>query len=195
MTCPICYDDMDMKEFRDDLPGTDTCFKLECGHAFHTKCIVQFLTRTEHKCPACNVHRTPEQSLEIEGVLRNLLRDIKKDCRIRIAINEHREATSEYKNVMKQLQTEAEDWIANRATELKFNEHKIYYKKSITAVMNTAQEVAKERGPKFLAAVNSQRTATQQRYGLNIVNRVLFGKNCPGNRDWKLRYPRVWIRL
>ena len=196
MTCPICFDEMDMKEFRDDLPGTDTCFKLECGHAFHTKCIVQFLTRTEHKCPSCNKHKTPEEKLEIEGILRNLLIEVRKDPRVRHVKKEYEIAKHDYSAALKKLRQESRVWIKNRASELKISEHKSYYQSSISAVVKTAEEVAKEKGPKFVAAVKSEKTVDRnRRYGLNIVKTVLFGKVCPGYGDWSLRYPRVWIRL
>jgi hypothetical protein len=196
MTCPICFDDMDMIEYRDDAPGTDTCFKLECGHAFHTKCIVQFLTRTDHKCPSCNKHKTPEQKLEMEGILRKLLLEVRKDDRVRIARNEHEEAKREYKTVMKQLDAESKEWIHKRAAELKIAEHKLYYHRSITSVIHAAEEAAKEKGPKFMAAIKSEKTTdNNRRYGVNIAKTILFGKNYPGFRDWRLRYPRVWVRL
>jgi hypothetical protein len=185
-----------MIEFRDQAPGTDTCFKLECGHAFHTKCIVQFLTRTDHKCPSCNQHKTPEQKLEMEGVLRKILLEVRKDDRVKIAKNEHEEAKREYKAVMKQLDTESKEWIHKRAAELKIPEHKLYYQRSITSVLHSAEEVANEKGPKFIAAVKSdKRYENNRRYGASIAKTILFGKNYPGYRDWKLRHPRVWVTL
>ena len=196
MTCPICYDDMDMIEFRDEAPGTETCFKLECGHAFHTKCIVQFLTRTEHKCPSCNQHKTPEEKLELEGVLRKLLIEVKKDDRVRMAKQEYEQSTHEYKMVLKQWKKESEEWIRNRAAELKITEHKNYHNRSVNAVLQAAEEVAKEKGPKFIAAIKSEkRTDHYRRYGINIVKSILFGKYYPGYRDWKLRFPRVSVFL
>lgn len=196
MTCPVCFDDMDMVQFRDESEGTETCFKLECGHAFHTRCIVQFLTRTEHKCPSCNQHKTPEEKLEIEGVLKKLLLEIKKDGRVQIARHEFEEAKLEYKRVLKQIDTEAKEWIRNRAIELKVAEHKSYYHRSVTAVMSAATEVANEKDPKFLAALKLQRrTDEYRRYGNDMVKQILFGMKYPGYRDWKLRYPRVWVRL
>jgi len=38
MTCNICYENMDMLEYNDPNESTLTCFKLECGHSYHTKC-------------------------------------------------------------------------------------------------------------------------------------------------------------
>jgi hypothetical protein len=187
---------MDMIEFRDEAEGTETCFKLECGHAFHTKCIVQFLTRTEHKCPSCNQHKTPEQKLEMEGVLRKLLTEVRKDDRLKILRKEHDEVKREYKAVIKQLNTESKEWIHKRAEELKIPEYKKYYQRSVVVILSTAEEVAKERGPKFVAAIKSEKRTDQYRaYGFNIVKSILFGKNYPGYRDWRLRYPRVWVRL
>jgi hypothetical protein len=196
MSCPICFDEMDMVEFKDQRAGTETCFKLECGHAFHTKCIIQVLSRTEHKCPSCNQHKTPEEKLELEGVLRKLLREVKNDDRVRIAKHEHLEATKEYKAAMSQLKKESTEWIKKRAAELKILEHKGYYLRSTAAVMNTALEVAQDKGPKFIAAVKSVNTTERNgRYAINIVKSVLFGAHYATHYDWKLRHPRIWCKI
>lgn len=196
MTCPICFDDMDMRDYNDEHDSTTTCYKLECGHAFHTKCIVQVLTRTDHTCPACNKHKSPEQKLELEGILRNLLREVKKDDRVRSAIHEYKESHAEYKAALKKLNAESRAWIRNRASELKIPEHKTYYQRATTAVTTAAIEVAREKGAKFVAAIKSEkRTEQQNRYGLSVVKQVLFGLNYPGYRDWRMRNPRVWVRI
>lgn len=198
MTCPICFDEMDMKEFRDTKESTDTCFKLECGHAYHTKCIVRFLTSTQHKCPTCNKHKTPEQQLEMESVLRKHLKEIKTDPRFRIVKNEYTTIKKEYLELLSKLRKESKAWIRQRANELKVPEHKNYYLKSITQSISVAKEIGKEKGPKFVAAVESDFRKTNDRgyYTLPSISKtVLFGANPPGWRDWKLRNPRVWVTL
>ena len=111
MSCIICFDEMDMQEFNDTREGTQTCFKLDCGHAYHTKCIIEYLSKTEHTCPSCNKYKTPEQELEREFVLRNLATKIKKDERLRIVKKEYISAESEYKTLLIKLKKEAKEWI------------------------------------------------------------------------------------
>jgi hypothetical protein len=194
MTCAICFDEMDMKEFKDEIDGTDTCHKLECGHAFHTKCIVDFLTKTRQACPGCNKIRPPDQQLEIEGLLRKTLSQVKNDARVRVAKEEFKTGKEEYRLALKQLEKEGKAWLDKRSAELKIKEYRSYYYSSATAVMAAAREVAKEMGPKYLAAVNSDRTPNN-RWGPSVSKKTIFGSNPPGFRDWRLRHPRIWIRL
>lgn len=194
MTCAICFDEMDMKEYKDELEGTETCHKLECGHAFHTKCIIDFLTKTHHACPGCNKSKPPEKQLEIEGLIRATLTAVKRDPRVKDAKKEYEIGKEEYKQAIKQLEKESKEWVLKRAEELKIKEHRSYYHNSGNAVMSAAREVAKEMGPRFSAAVNSDRTPPN-RWGATISKKIIFGSNPPGYRDWRLRNPRVWIRL
>jgi len=194
MTCPICYENMDMKEYDDAAEGTDTCHKLECGHAFHTKCIILVLTKTRHACPSCNKNKPPEKQLEIEGLIRTTLLAVKRDPRVKAVREEFETGKEEYKQVLRQLQEESREWITKRAEELNIKEYRSYYYSSASAVMVTARKVAREMGPKFIAAINSDRRPNN-RWGASISKRTIFGVNPPGYRDWKLTHPRVWVRI
>lgn len=194
MTCAICFDEMDMKEFNDEAEGTETCHKLECGHAFHTKCIVDFLTKTRQACPGCNKTRPPEKQLEIEGLIRKTVSAVKNDARVRLAKEEFKTGKEEYRLALKQLEKEGREWAHKRAAELKIKEYKSYYYSSAKAVMTAAREVATEMGPRYIAAVNSDRTSNN-RWGPSVSKKTIFGTNPPGHRDWRLRHPRVWVRL
>ncbi len=187
---------MDMREFNDPHLSTDTCFKLECGHAYHTKCIVQFLTRTEHKCPSCNQHKTPTETVEFGGVIVNAIKNIKKDDRVRIAKHEFHEARTEYKAVISQLKKEVKEWAKNRANDLKISDHKEYYKQSASNVMAKAKIVAAELGPIYIGALKTkEQTRRETRWGENLAKRELFGAHVPGFRDWRLRNPTIWFRI
>jgi len=185
---------MDMKVFRDEADGTETCHKLECGHAFHTKCIIEFLTKTKQACPGCNKIRPPEKELEIAGLIRSTLSKVKNDERVRQAKQEYSTGKEEYKAALKQLKKDGKEWLNKRVEELKVKEYRSYYYSSANAVIKAAKEVAKEMGPKYIAALNSDRRPTD-RWGPSIAQTTIFGGNPPGFRDWRLRHPAIWIRL
>jgi len=194
MTCPICYEDMDMLEYKDEAEGTETCHKLECGHAFHTKCIISCLTKSHHACPSCNKVKLPQEQLGIETLIRSTLMVVRRDPRVKDAKKEYETGKAEYKELLRQLQKEGKAWLEKRAEELKIKEYRSYYYRSGTAVMSAAREVAKELGPRYIAALNSDRTPTD-RWGTTISKKVIFGENPPGYRDWRVRNPRIWLRL
>ena len=191
MTCNICLDEMDMLEFNDTRPRTETCFKLECGHAYHTKCVVEFLTRTRHKCPGCNTEKSFEEQLSREGIALNLIRDIKKTDTIKNLRNEYTEATSEYVNLLKVIGKETRDFVHKRAEELRIKEHKNYYFSTRTAIKNACKEIAKDMGNKYVSAINVRK---RRGYNVTILEEEMFGK-----RTWSTGYrrehPRIFVNV
>ena len=192
MTCPMCYEDMDMREFKDERDGTQTCHKLECGHAFHTKCIIEFLTKTESKCPCCNNHKSADQKLTEAAMSKKLLGEIRRSSQFKAAKDEVFEAREEYIRVTKQLRDEAKAWITNRAIELKLQENKKYYFSTVSACKATANEVSKTLGSKHVGALLKY-VSTGMRHQ-NTFEEFLFGKQ----RWWQVyrfKHPRFSMQL
>lgn len=96
-TCCVCQDAMDMEDYNDERPSTETCFKLECGHAFHTRCIFQYLRETEYECLHCNVRRTPREEIELTGYIAQALEDLRADPEVRRLRREVEEAVAEFR--------------------------------------------------------------------------------------------------
>jgi len=188
MTCPICFDDMDMQPYQDEREGTETCHKLECGHAFHTKCVVNFLTRTNHKCPSCNEYKPPETELEMEGVIMKLIRMIQKDDDVKIASHEYKTIKEEYRSALTQLKADTKKYAQERARELKLAEHKSYYKKCKTELKRSAMEAARQLGNKYVAA------AKTMKHGVTFIEYILFGKR-RWSRDWRFMNPGFYITI
>ena len=178
MTCPVCCEDMDMEEYDDRRETTETCFKLECGHAFHTKCIIDVLSRTNHKCPSCNKHKSSQQ-------VNPRLLELKKDERIKLTIAEYYDAKKEYKAKLGQLKRETIEWAKNRAQELLLTEHKSYYLRSKTAVISVSKQVATEKGRKYIAAFRGE---------LDSYKKIVYGNSRTWG-EWRLSHPRIWFGL
>lgn len=107
-TCCVCQDEMDMEEFNDTRPATDTCFKLECGHAYHTRCIFQYMRETEYECLHCNIRRTPREELEMTGLIAQTIEDLRSDPEIRRLRREAEEAITEFKAVRTEVKNALE---------------------------------------------------------------------------------------
>jgi hypothetical protein len=193
MTCPICYEDMDMLEFHDEEEGTETCFKLDCGHAYHTKCIVRFLTCSDSKCPCCNTRTTPEKKLDYEALKRKKLSEIKNAESIKNLLSEHNQAKKELKEVLNKLKQETREWVANRAAELNVFKYREYYVKTISDTRSETRRVARLMSPSHLEALNSISDRVRRSYyHYDAVNMYLFGKS---NRyiTYRLSHPRIFI--
>ena len=85
-----------MEEFNDERQSTDTCYKLECGHAYHTPCIFRYMRETEYQCLQCNVRRTPHEEIELTGYIAQALEELRGDPEIRQRRREVDEAMAEF---------------------------------------------------------------------------------------------------
>jgi hypothetical protein len=61
--CPVCKTDMCVDAFQececDEI--TDNCYRLHCGHAFHTMCIMQTFRTGSDTCPVCRSQKQQSQ--------------------------------------------------------------------------------------------------------------------------------------
>ena len=197
MTCPICYEDMDLEEYQDERESTESCFKLECGHAFHTKCIVMVLTQSNHECPSCNKYKTPDTQLDLEGKCRKLIYEVLKDPEIRELKNEFDEAKECYKECIKNIKSEVLEFIKEKVKEHKFHENRDYYNKCKNKIVTEVKKGCSEKGNKHLAAFFSQ---GNNRFGIAFGERILFGlyrsmssRYC--SEYWRLKHPRIRAEL
>jgi len=190
MTCNICYENMDMVEFKDPNESTLTCFKLECGHAYHTKCLVNFLTHTQHKCPVCNKYKTNDDKLDLEGKIRKLLLEIAKEPEIRTIKEEYNIAKNEYKASLFECKKLMMALFKEQVAKLKILEKKSYFIDCIRALKNKVKEKAIEKSNKHFGAIvfsqESYRRATR-------FESIFLGCNF-----WiinRLKHPRLFLRL
>lgn len=193
MTCAICWEDMDMTEFNDERESTETCFKLECRHSFHTKCIVQFLSRTRHACPSCNKIRSPENELATLGLAKNLLSDIRKDPEISHSIRECSNAFSCYNESLKILKKETINFIAEKKEELKIIENKNYVLECISHSKKIIKQKAVELGNKYIGALNYKAKS----YDRPLLDSLIYPRDLQGPywKLWRLKHPRISVSI
>lgn len=51
--CPICLNDLENGEYPPTGTSPPQCLRLPCRHAFHTECVVPWLTEQQPECPMC----------------------------------------------------------------------------------------------------------------------------------------------
>jgi hypothetical protein len=151
--CPLCFEDMDMKSFQDERTCTATCFKLDCGHSFHTKCIIECLTHANHKCPSCNSQKTPSLQLSVEALSDKLMRELKNNPDVKYLIKEYKEASLEFKSSLSQLRKDIKEFARKRGQETKFFEKRNYAKECLRSIKAEMQSVSKLWGTKYLGAM------------------------------------------
>lgn len=147
--CSICFEDMDMLTYNDEHDSTSTCFKLNCGHSFHTKCIIECLQKTNQHCPNCHGNKDFELQLTREGILMNLIKEVKKDKSVKKALQEYKNAKNELSHTIKQLKRDTVDFSKKRKEELEYDKKHKYFLQTISNVKSSMKISAKEKGPKF----------------------------------------------
>lgn len=189
-TCTICFDEMDMNAYQDDRESTSTCFKLECNHAFHTKCIIECLQKTRHKCPSCNQEKTFSETLNREGIFQELIDDIKKAEPVREKLQEYSIAKRELDETVKAIQQEVKDFANQRKLEHKYIDKKRYVFQCIADVKRAGIREAKTMSPRHRAIV-TEGSAFRR---ISKIDLSLIGLHKP-YQLYRLRHPSVMIRL
>lgn len=182
--CAICFEDMDMKSYEDDRDQTSTCVKLECQHAYHTRCILSCLQRTNHKCPHCNSHKTPENILNMEGLISELFHEVRKKTDLRPDLAEFRESKKEIEEVIKQLKRDVKKYIVTRKQELDFHQKRKRFINSMRRVRIKFGKICKAKGPLYAGAyVNTPEWRK---------TRLIFPTSINIHRR---RFPYLYVRL
>ena len=188
--CPICFDEMDMLFYEDPNETTSTCFKLECGHAFHTKCIIKCLQTSDHRCPNCHEGKNFKEEMTREGILMNLIKDLKKDERTKEALKEYQEADKELRQTVKQLKEDTIEFSKKRKEELKYDEKHKYFVKSISNVKSTMKEVADEKGPMYRGLFSPKNT-----YHLRNVKFERLVLGAYNHNFYRLRNKTIYVHI
>jgi hypothetical protein len=181
MACAICYEDMDMAEFKDPRQSTITCYKLACEHAYHTSCIIRCLKNSRHECPLCNTIKPPEILLNNEGFARKILHEV---LRIPEIVHNRKELFTSRELLLekkRQLKKDVTEYAKKRAEELKINDHRIYFSKCLIYIKNLIKKYCIELGNVYVGAYFFQKEGGRSRYRKAIIDQII------------LREQRVWM--
>ena len=151
--CPICLIEMDMISFEDPRDHTETCIQLECKHAFHTRCIIQTLGVINKKCPCCNPEKDASTELKREGLVRELIRKVKKNDEVSILLKEVEESIKENRETLKILTNDIKAFIEKRKTELEFDKKRSYLLKCLANVRRVTIKIGKKTDPAIVGAL------------------------------------------
>jgi hypothetical protein len=192
--CVLCFEDMDMMSYQDERESTQTCVKLDCGHAFHTQCIVRCLSQAERKCPQCNSNKDPEQTMTEEGIAIQYVSEIKKDERMRMLFNELKEAREECGKAIAQLKKETREYAESRKKELQVDEKRKYMIDCLGELRRVSREVAKDKGSKYMGALKYIYDSRTRYYAGTSFEKYFLGKQAAYGL-YRLKHPGVYIHL
>lgn len=89
-TCPVCHEPIEEAD----------AHRLECGHAFHTACVVKWFRSGNDTCPMCRA--TPTATISYETVLDRATRMLRRS-KARSASAQLRQRARAYRNAKERL--------------------------------------------------------------------------------------------
>ena len=188
--CVICFDGMDMRSFEDARDNTETCIKLECGHAYHTRCIIRCLSEMNRKCPNCNKEKNARHDLTREGLTKQFMSEIKKDTDIKFLVKELAEIKEELHETNVQLKKDVTEYFEKRKIELNFSEKRNYLIHCLSKIQRKTRSLAREKGPEYVGALAYERSY----YGTTTFERNFFGTS-QAYAISRLKFPYLRLKL
>ena len=182
-----------MVSFEDQRENTETCIKLDCGHAYHTRCIVRCLSHLNQKCPNCNTTKSPSKEITREGLARKLISEIKKDDDVRFLLNEYKEVREELVEAERQMKTDVKEFIKKRNEELCLDQKRSYFISCLSRIQSTAKGIAKTKGPQYVGALVPDRAARRYYWYGGYFDRLMFGET-QTRANHRLKFPYIRMR-
>jgi hypothetical protein len=130
-------EDMDMQEFDDPREKTESCYKLECKHSYHTKCVIGFLKETNFDCITCNRHKLPKEMLTMKGECLKAMNSIRRQKNVVAARKEWERSMREHRRKYMELDKEVRGYVKRRAEECGLKELQREANKKETKYKNT----------------------------------------------------------
>jgi hypothetical protein len=191
--CPLCFEHMDMMGYQDERQNTTECYKLDCGHAYHTSCIITCLTQMNRKCPQCNSQKDPSKELTKEALASKLIRELKRDDRVKPLMDEFKESYDEYSTTLSQFKKDLKKFVESHAQELCLEEKRKYMMKCISEIQTTSKAIARQKGTQYQGALTPMRNHRDYWNGTGF-EQVFFGRSM-SRTIHRLKYPHLYLNL
>ena len=183
---------MDMQSYQDERQNTTQAYKLDCGHAYHTSCIITCLTQMNRKCPQCNSHKDPSKELTKEALASKLIRELKRDDRVKPLMDEFKESYDEYSSTLCQFKKDLKKFVETHAQELYLEDKRKYMMKCISEIQTTTKIIAKQRGVEYQGALVPARN--REYWNGTSFEQVFFGRSM-SRTIHRLKYPHLYLNL
>jgi hypothetical protein len=165
--CPLCFEELNVPEYRENttnepiVEGNTT--RLECGHAYHSNCVVQMIRTCNGRCAQCNAtqlldirdeYASWEQRLTFEGKCKKALAKVKRIPDIAEGIRDAKAFHKEIDEKRKEFNKRVLEVKQKIAEDLKIEETIKLYEYSKRETVKRFKKAAKESGTLELATVS-----------------------------------------
>lgn len=144
--CILCYEPLCVPVYQentnDDIIVDGDSSRLQCGHAYHTTCLLRAL---QHRsvCPLCNVIGQPQDNedwwnngrIALEGRCMEIMEKVKKDKEVREAMRTYKACVKDIAGVKKEFVKRVKEFKTGLRAEMGVDEKvKSVLKAKATAV-------------------------------------------------------------
>ena len=156
--CILCYDPLSVPVYRenttDDIIVDGDSSRLQCGHAYHTLCVLRAL---QHRstCPLCNVIGQMNERgdewwnngrIEMEGRCMEIMEKVKKDREVREALRECKAARKDFMVLKKEFLKRVKEFKTGLRAEMGTDEKVKAILKAKNSAMRIFARKAKNEG-------------------------------------------------
>lgn len=160
--CILCYDPLDVPVFErnttDDIIVGATSSRLQCGHAYHTTCLLRAL---QHRasCPLCSMVRENDEGvwdrrIALEGRCMEIMEKVKKDREVREAMRTYKACVKDITGVKKEFVKRVKEFKTGLRAEMGVDEKVKSVLKAKSSVMRIFSRKAKSEGTVIVGAHN-----------------------------------------
>jgi len=155
--CILCYDALDVLVYEpnttDDIIVGATSSRLQCGHAYHTSCLLRALQHRS-SCPLCTLVGGANDrdnwwhngQIALEGRCTEIMEKVKKDKEVRESLREYKAALKDVMAVKKDFLKRVKEFKTGLRSELGVDEKVKAVMKSRTSVLRIFTRKAKGEG-------------------------------------------------
>ena len=164
--CILCYDPLCVPVFREnttnDIIVDGDSSRLQCGHAYHTTCVLKSL---QHRsaCPLCNVIGQMNEGghdwwhngrIVLEGRCLEIMEKVKKDKEVREGLRDYKAATKDVMSLKKEFMKRVKEFKTGLRAEMGVDEKVKAVMKAKGSVLRLFTRKAKSEGSLIAGAFN-----------------------------------------
>ena len=164
--CILCYDPLCVPVFREnttnDIIVDGHSSRLQCGHAYHTVCVLKSL---QHRsvCPLCNVIGQMNEEghdwwhngrIVLEGRCLEIMEKVKKDKEVREGLRDYKAAAKDVMSLKKEFVKRVKEFKTGLRAEMGVDEKVKAVLKAKSSVLRLFTRKAKNEGSLIAGAFN-----------------------------------------
>lgn len=163
--CILCYDALCVPVFRenttDDIIVDGNSSRLQCGHAYHTTCVLKSL-QYRSACPLCNVIGQMIDGndwwhngrIVLEGRCLEIMEKVKKDKEVKDGLRDYKAASKDVMALKKEFMKRVKEFKTGLRAEMGVDEKVKAVMKAKSSVLRLFARKAKSEGTLIAGAFN-----------------------------------------